>query len=345
MQTGEFEDLPSTNFTVGRVKRDILGQSDIGAIFVNKAESGGGFNRTYGADASFRFLNYLDVSSYVLKTDSPDLQGKDMAGNLQVSWNDDFYDIRAGHLIVDENFNPEVGFAPRTGMKKSSGMFEITPRPDRISWIRELRPSIEMDYITGMDNDLETRNLEAAFMTILSDSSWIGFTREQNFERLDEEFEIREGIFIPAGDYDFSSNRVYVRTNRSKMISFSGRFGWGEFWSGTRNYYSTGITFTPSYHFSAEFDWNRSDVSLEEGEFIADLVSTRMVYAFTNRMFLNALIQYNNDEDEIASNIRFNFIHRPLSDLFLVYNERRSTLTGEMIDWAITAKLTYLFAF
>ncbi len=61
-------------------------------------------------------------------------------------------------------------------------------------------------------------------------------------------------------------------------------------------------------------------------------------------MFLNALIQYNSTQKEISSNIRFNFTYKPLSDLFLVYNERRSS-TGEVIDRAFIGKLTYVFDF
>jgi hypothetical protein len=38
-------------------------------------------------------------------------------------------------------------------------------------------------------------------------------------------------------------------------------------------------------------------------------------------------------------------IHRPLSDIFLVYNERRNSQTGERIDRALVAKMTYLIAF
>jgi len=344
MQTGEFGEIPSTNFTVARVRRDILKQSDVGGIFVNKAEAGGRYNRTYGADASFRFFNYLDLSGYVLKTDSPELQGNDMAGNFQVSWRDDFFDIRAQHLIIDDNFNPEVGFAPRTGIKKSAGNFAITPRPENISWIREIRPFIEMDYITNMENGIETRRGETGAMVILSDSSWFGFFREDTFERLEEDFEIQDGIFIRAGDYQFTENRVFVRSNRSKMISADARYSWGEFWDGTRESLSTGVTFTPSYRFSTELEWSHNDVEVSEGDFKTNLVTAKAVYAFNNRTFLNALIQYNTDVEEIASNIRFNFIHHPLSDFFLVYNERRST-TGEVIDWALTAKLTYLFAF
>ena len=59
---------------------------------------------------------------------------------------------------------------------------------------------------------------------------------------------------------------------------------------------------------------------------------------------MNALIQYNSTVKEISSNIRFNFIYKPLSDIFLVYNERRSS-TGEVLERTLVAKFTYLFDF
>ena len=75
-----------------------------------------------------------------------------------------------------------------------------------------------------------------------------------------------------------------------------------------------------------------------------DLLAARVNYSFNPSMSLNALIQYNSELREIDSNIRFNFIHKPLSDFFLVYNETRSS-TGEVVERALIAKLTYVFSF
>jgi hypothetical protein len=61
-------------------------------------------------------------------------------------------------------------------------------------------------------------------------------------------------------------------------------------------------------------------------------------------MFLNSLIQYNSDTREVSSNLRFHFIYRPLSDFFLVFNERRSA-NGDVADRALVAKFTYILAF
>ena len=62
-------------------------------------------------------------------------------------------------------------------------------------------------------------------------------------------------------------------------------------------------------------------------------------------MFLNALVQYNSSRRQWNSNIRFNIIHRPLSDFFLVYNERRDERSGDLLDRALVAKMTYMMAF
>ena len=72
---------------------------------------------------------------------------------------------------------------------------------------------------------------------------------------------------------------------------------------------------------------------------------SRIKYSFNTRMFLNAFLQYNTDAKQFSSNIRFRLIHHPLSDLFIVYNDRRDTQTGELLDRAIIFKFTNLFNF
>ena len=62
-------------------------------------------------------------------------------------------------------------------------------------------------------------------------------------------------------------------------------------------------------------------------------------------MFINALLQYSTDSHQLSSNIRFNVIHRPLSDIFFVYNEHRDEHTGLMQDRSLIAKMTYMMAF
>jgi len=86
-----------------------------------------------------------------------------------------------------------------------------------------------------------------------------------------------------------------------------------------------------------------NDIWVSGGSFVTHLFAGRVNYSFSTRAFLNALVQYNSDAGQWSSNIRFNVIHRPLSDFFFVYNERRDDRTGNLVDRALVAKLTYRF--
>ena len=360
MQADEFGKTPSTNFSVARVRRDVFQNSDIGMIFVNKDENGGHFNRTYGMDANFNFFNYLDVSSYVLGTETPGIQDKDMAGFFRMAWRRPLLDNRlvadlaASHISIEENFNAEAGFVPRggydveeqtgEGMRKTNVEIEFQPRPgESIPWVRDFRPKVEIDYITDQENVLQTREVQSRFRVFFNNSSSLSVSRRSTFERLTEEDEILDEM-LSAGDYQFAETSALYSSDRSRMFSGLVRWSSGSFYNGHRDSYTVGTTFSPNAQLGVDILWSHSDLSFPSRDFSTDLVTTRLAYSFTTNMFVNALIQYSSRQGDIASNIRFNLIHKPLSDFFLVYNERRSP-SGEIVDRALIAKLTYLFDF
>ena len=57
-------------------------------------------------------------------------------------------------------------------------------------------------------------------------------------------------------------------------------------------------------------------------------------------------MQYNGVTEQMVTYARFNVIHGPLSDFFLVLVERRQLGTGGgVLDRAVTAKVTRLLSF
>ncbi len=344
LQVDDFETIPSTNFSVFRLRRDVFRKSEIGGIFINKQERDGDFNRTFGADANFTFFDFLEISSFLLGTTTPQLQNEDLAGFFRIGWRDPRLTAEAGYLSIQENFNPEVGFVPRTEIRKTTGVFEWRQRPgERIPTIREFRPRVAAEYVTDQENVLETRTVEGRFTIDFQSGAAIWFAGQSQFERLTEPFFIRSDQAIPEGDYPYNEYTLSLSSDRSRLFSGDLRWVTGGFFDGDKDSYRvTGRFQRPQ--FQTEISWSHDDVHLPSGDFNADLLAARLSYSFNPSMFLNALIQYNSDEGEISSNIRFNLIHKPLSDFFLVYNERR-TSTGEVRERALIGKLTYLFAF
>jgi hypothetical protein len=346
MQTDDITGVPSTNYSVLRARRDVLQKSDVGVLFVNKQpQSGGDYNRTYGADANFRLVRYLELSSSLLRTDSPDRPGQNFAANFEVAWRDSLFDVEARHQNIQENFNPEVGFVQRGSIKRSSGIFTLTPRPrERIPSVRYMGPSFSIDYITDQSNNLETRLLKGSFDVVFHNGAELSAGRRADFERLTAPFPIRRTQLIAPGDYNFDEWFVSFFSDKSRIITGQAGLSSGSFWDGDRDEYVVGLDVQPGYRFAAGAVLSHNDISLASGVFQTNLVAAKVRYLFSTRMFFNSLIQYNSDTREVSSNVRFHFIYRPLSDFFLVFNERR-TSTGEVADRALVAKLTYILAF
>ncbi|MFB3068643.1 MAG: DUF5916 domain-containing protein, partial [Acidobacteriota bacterium] len=130
MQTRESDPEPAHNFTVLRLKRNILAQSELGTLFINRqSDQSGDYNRTFGVDASFRFWQNLRITSFLATTRTPGFETGDMAGRTWVEWKTNLWEARTDYLDIGENFNAEVGFVPRRDIRKSTSFLGLRPRP------------------------------------------------------------------------------------------------------------------------------------------------------------------------------------------------------------------------
>ena len=109
------------------------------------------------------------------------------------------------------------------------------------------------------------------------------------------------------------------------------------------------MIYRPSYHLTFDVALQRSDITLPQPmhDFVTNLVTSRIGYAFNTRTFLDTLLQYNTDLKQFSANVRFDLIHRPLSDLFLVYNEQQLTspVTPTNPGRGLIVKYTHMLAF
>jgi hypothetical protein len=118
---------------------------------------------------------------------------------------------------------------------------------------------------------------------------------------------------------------IRAGSDSSRRFSISGNFETGGLWSGSATSLSLTGTLRPTPQTLVSLGINRVDADLEipGGEFVKTVWTLRANYSFTTNMYLDSLVQYDDDLSRLNANIRFNFIHRPLSDLFVVYNEQQ----------------------
>ena len=94
------------------------------------------------------------------------------------------------------------------------------------------------------------------------------------------------------------------------------------------------------------FEVNR--ISLPQAQFTTQLVTTRTTYTVTPLMFVSALLQYNSTNNSVGANVRLRWEYQPGSELFIVYNEQRNTLSPRfplLENRAFIVKLNRLFRF
>jgi hypothetical protein len=214
--------------------------------------------------------------------------------------------------------------------------------------IREIGPHIHFDAFDRRDGSgLESRYQDWHLVVQGHDSTFFETGINHNLEdnRLPFTINSARGVQVSPGHYEFDEFFVLYRSNNAAPFSFEGRYSAGKFYDGDRRGYTFGPSARVNEHFNASVNLQINDIDLPAGAFVSKLVASRVNYNFNTRMFVNALVQYNTDSKQWSSNVRFNFIHRPLSDFFLVYNERRLEGTGDLIDRALIAKVTYLMAF
>ena len=356
MRTEEDGARPADTFVVGRLRKTFRETSTIGAIFTSRDSTvPGDFNRLYGVDSRLRFFNRkLDIISYLLATESPDAGsdgatladgGNGRAGLLGVAWRGDRLTWTGQYEAVDADFNPEVGFVRRSAMRHASTSIRWEQRvPNSERW-RHYFFEGGGDYYTNPRGEVETRLQNAGVGLALQNGAEVSVSVENTFDRLVEPFEIRPGIVLPVGDYDYLRSAVSANSDPSRMLSGEIVASAGEFWDGTSQAIDGAVTYQPDHHLSISATLGVTVATLPAGDFTTTLVGTRILYGFTNAMFLSSFLQYDATIHEFSSNTRFRLIHRPLSDLFIVYNERRDTRTEQLIDRALILKFTNLFDF
>jgi hypothetical protein len=346
MQTQRADTLPPENFAVARLRRN-LGTSDVGLMVANRQETGDSagntHNRSYGLDANVHLLTHLAVNSYLAGSDRPGASGDGTAARVAVGWRDRIWDASVFVKRVGDAFEPGVGFVSRTGIRHGYLTVGAHPRP-LPGLLQEMNPYGELSYITDLNGALESREASVGLGSQFNDGSTLDLQYSNQFERITQPFTV-SGVSIPPADYAFDEVTASYQSNQGRPLNGSVNLGAGGYYGGTRR--TVGAEGQWRLHYRLMFEgWlSHNAVALAQGAFNADVVGGRVRVAYSTRLFGKASVQYNNQSGQLVTNVRLNWIYGPLSDLFLVYQERRDMTLHRTMDRVLTAKVTRSLAF
>ena len=322
-------EVQGTNFTVARIRRDIFRRSSIGGIFTNRSVSlsGDGASRAYGVDATLAFFESLQLLGYYARTDTPGRVGRNTSYQTQFDYAADRYGLQVDHLLVEDNFVPEVGFVRRDNFRRTYVQGRFSPRPRSFESIRQFRLQGSVDYILTADTmQVETRQNQLQFSTELESSDQFGVIVNESYELLHAPFSPGPDVTIPVGPYGFTDMEFRYMAGQQRRMNGSVAVRRGGYFNGditTLEFTQGRIGILPQM--SIEPTISRNWINTPYGSFRTDLAFARINYAFNPRMFFSGLVQYNSANDTVSSNLRFRWEYSPGSELFVVYTEDRDS--------------------
>ena len=343
---------PKTNYSVLRVKRDVLRRSAIGAMFTNRsasASTSGATNQAFGLDGTFNFFNDLTLGGYYAESQTTGVSGDSASYQAHAEYSPDLYGATLEFVKVGAAFNPEVGFLRRRNFDRTFGEVRFSPRPRRHG-IRQITTTASVEYIQGSTSGLmESRQQTARLNVERENSDQVSIEGGTNFEFLPGPFSVARDVTIPRGGYQFNDMTLRYAFGQQRRMSGTVQYQTGQFYDGHINALTlSGARVSVITRWSVEPSVSINSVTLPAGDFTTTVLRARSDFAFSPQMFVSALVQYSSNDRVFSSNLRFRWEYRPGSEIFLVYTDERDTTQPgypDLKNRAFVVKVNRLFRF
>ncbi len=332
---------PATNFLVTRLKRDIGNAAYVGFMATDRRNDVDA-NSAAGVDGSF-WVGAVNLRGYWGRTFTRGAGGEGTSYRVGLDYTGNRFGLFMNHLIVGEGARSDMGFINRTDIRKTFTSFRYSPRPD-ILGIRKIDIRTMMIYQTRTDNTFQDYQFNPSFSVSFNSGDNVTLSIRKGETQLDNGFTLAGSVPISDGRYDTNRVELRARTTSARVFSGSASLSTEAFFGGTLRAAAISVTASPSPAFTATVSQRRSDVDVPTGSFVSNITSLRAAYSFSTKLSTNLLVQYNSLDRVFSTNLRFNFIHRPGSDLFLVFTEARGTdqRLWDLTSRGMVMKLTYL---
>jgi hypothetical protein len=316
-----------TDFSASRVRRRLGQESYVGALYTRRADrvSGGRDLLTAGVDFALRTTvlgrKTLEWSGWYLYTTNPFDTGENIGRGMRVAFpNDPFY-FDMSYRELQDNYSPAVGFVQRNGFRRYNPEVGYTWRFRDHPWIRSIQQEVDWQFLHDKHNRLLSQDVAIRPLTmVLNDGSQLAYEAEVTYERLEEDFEIDDGVVLPAGQvYRFTRHQIDGSTADRYVVAVGGAMVFGDFFSGRRQDYEIDISVRPRTGVALSAALERSVLTLAEGSFETNLVRATANTQFSPWMSVVNTIQYDDVSRLLGWQLRFRWIQRPGNDLFFVY--------------------------
>jgi hypothetical protein len=320
--------------SVGRVVANVLEESSVGIIATSGNPAANLDNSLAGAD--FRYINSrlpggrsIEADVWYQQSESEEASGADdAAAGFSVRMpNNTGFRGGLGHKRIESQFEPGLGFVSNPGIDDTTAEFGHTWRPHGGA-IQTVFSGIDANRIEYLDDGSVQTEVVALRALEIETSGRDQFHARlySTDEGLREEFEIWQGVVLPAGFYSFDEYELRIGTGNQRKLSGFVELRQGDFYSGERTRITTQMAWRPNRNFRAAVEYEYNDVTLPEGDFIARLARLTLEAAFSSKLSWVNLIQYDNFSETIGVNSRLHWVPQAGREGFIVVNHNLEDL-------------------
>jgi hypothetical protein len=370
IQTGRKESASqtSTNYSMVAIQRRVFSRSNLAFVFVNKEPFNKvgdtlrqNFNRVVGLEYNLASANNRwQGKAFYHRSLSPENLARQYIAAGRIVYNEPTFGFSNRWENIGENYNAEVGFVPRKGTLRNAGdmTFIYYPKGKIAKTVNNFYLNPDYDVIYGVP---QGRILDW-------DAGLFGGIQFQNSANLTFAFFRHDytylfssfdpsntgGQELPANtDYLYRSHRLSFSSNLRKSLFFNFATRIGKYFNGRIFAFQSAINYRlqPYGIFALDFNYNRIRLPQPYSSSDLLLIGPRMELSFSNSLFFTAIMQYNNQINNVNLNMRLQWRFKPVSDLFIVYTDNyyatESRENGNIIrafqpkNRALVFKLTY----
>ena len=361
VRTRGVRDADAGNLLVGRLKRNFLEQSYVGAILTNGDPASGLSSSTVGVDMRLATSSFLGgnrnmvVNAFGLRSDNEGVVDNNASFGFGAHYPNDRFEGQILWREIQENFDPAIGFVQRSNVRMLRVAGSFNPRPNPSTGIQQMYHDVFYTRFTRLDNGLvESWDIYATIVDWhfnSGDSLHSLFDLNPTYERLFEPFEISPGVVLPVGEYRFMPMRIFFTSAQKRRVQGSIGLTFGNYWSGTAQTLRTGISYKLPPNFLVSFNADQTFANLPEGDFVARIYSSEVNYAVSPFLTFSNLIQFDNRSGNLGLQSRVHWTIEPGSDLFFVFGQgwvqdlERGYREFRRQDSRLATKLQYTFRF
>jgi hypothetical protein len=348
--------ITGKNFTVAALQKKVFSRSNVGMIMVNResmaSEQGlnidpKAFNRLVGLDYNLASKDNRWYGKFFYHQSIENEQRGDQ-GTAHAQLNYTGTNLNASFLYsyVGENYNPLVGFTPRTGFERVNPQISYRFFP-KSKLINRHGPGFESEVVwngLGVTDELHTAFYSVQFQSL----SMMALSVNNRYTYLFFPFDpTRTGGERLAEGTAYRNTFFGMRyfSNPRKVFFVTARVNVGEYFTGTLKSFNGSMNYRMGYLANISLNLSYNNIRLPAPQNSADLflIGPRVDLTVNRNLFWTTFIQYNSQIENININTRLQWRFAPVSDFFLVYTDNYFPDSFMSKQRAFVMKLNYWF--